>query len=533
MVSATYDLYIDSGRDDQFATNITSYLMEFDIKLGMDKPYSHMANITTAEFKVDNSGQKFSPAHANVLSGYGVGCPIRFRMTYSTTEIHFVGWVVEPEIDPFNTGEQLATINCEGLLRRYKESPAYIELQNSIHVDEAVKLLIQAAKIRPPGYPGWVLGHPYYSRLGETTKLSSVDNYTIIDDGNSRSLWLTQYGVDLPDNLYDALAELAEADRGYFWMNREGIAEYWPRTKIVNNLTAAVDLAEPDIQMSTDPVYQWIPTKVNRVTLRITAKELGTSQTVVGSSDRDIKFSPGDTVNITIPFEIDGEKIGAYEVQNINATYDFTATATHTWKNKTVSFDLGDLVIPTSTIYADRIEISFDCTSSAIPTNYSNYLIQNLQVRGKPIYIRKNEDIAYQDDTDIATSNVFPFNEVSKLITDADFAQEWAIDLVNSRKDDRGLFLEVTISANRDATLMAFVRDINVSNRVSITDTEQTGEDTTEYYIIGYHEWSENSMSVHYVTLYLEPVPPQRWVLGDANYSKLGVTTTLALTDGA
>lgn len=527
-VEATYTWELDTGRDDQFATDISNYVVETEIEWGADKPFMHMARLATMKLTVTNEGQKFSPAHGNALSGLNVGCPGRWKMSYGgTDQYHYTGWLTDLSPDPYAKGSRRATLEFEGLLRRYKETDARIALQTSIHVDEAMIKLIEAAEVLPPGFIGWVLGHPFYSRLGESTILSSSDDYTDIDDGDDRSLWLTNFGDQLKDNLLDTLKELAETDRGLFWVDGAGIASYLPRTAIVSKWQDAVDLTLTLTQMTPPPIYAWVPFKANRVTAQISPRDIGTSQITVGALDRDVKIGRGETVTVTIPFQnADGDPMGAYEVQDVTATTDYQAYARIFYLyNRTINITSYCSAI--TTVFGDRVEVDFTLDSNA-PGEGWDLTVEDIQVRGKPIYLYDKETIVYQDDDDVEDNNVFPADFSLKLMHDAEFAAGWARDVVLARKDDQGYFQEVTISANKNATTMAAVRDINAGKVWSISDTDQTGESAKKYMVIGGKETLIGKN--HLLTAYLQPLPPQGFILGDATYGVLGSTTTLALT---
>jgi len=95
-----------------------------------------------------------------------------------------------------------------------------------------------------------------------------------------------------------------------------------------------------------------------------------------------------------------------------------------------------------------------------------------LQVRGKAVRSREPVTVIAQDATSIAAYQKRKLSLQAPLISDPQQAQEIADYLLGYYKDPLNEVQGIAILANKDATWMAAVRDLELCDRVVITETQ-------------------------------------------------------------
>jgi hypothetical protein len=130
--------------------------------------------------------------------------------------------------------------------------------------------------------------------------------------------------------------------------------------------------------------------------------------------------------------------------------------------------------------------------------------IQKLQVRGRAVRVREKVTVMAEDDTSIATYGARELKLRMPLISDPMHAKLLADYLLDYYKDPLHDVKGVTFFANRNATLMEAARDLELCDKVELSE-EQVGLDAFEGFIYGMtHNINIQDGGVHTVTLDLE-----------------------------
>ncbi|MGJ3239024.1 MAG: hypothetical protein ACFE0Q_10005 [Anaerolineae bacterium] len=248
-MATTWTLSIDWQRTGAFTNlndDITDDVISANWFVGFRKPYQDAADDTMLKIVLNNADRRFSPENSNSpLFGYIAPFrPVRVQSFDGTsTRTHFSGWIetIEPMVNQY--GERQVTIICAGAMLFFKNVDTNIALQENKHTDEIIDVLLDEVRIPPSleddtttglqsailDYPGCNLDEivlpdvrmPRTLQEGRTTLPYAADN------------WVKQGGnPDEPRkrfNAYKAIQDVTAAERGRFFFNRQGQAEFWNR----------------------------------------------------------------------------------------------------------------------------------------------------------------------------------------------------------------------------------------------------------------------------------------------------------------
>jgi hypothetical protein len=249
----------------------------------------------------------------------------------------------------------------------------------------------------------------------------------------------------------------------------------------------------------------------NNVEVTYTPRTVGTSVEVVGAfrQSKALRIEAGETKNVTVQFSDPNNaarRIGVFNAITPVATTDYTATSDELGYGTDLTADL----TVTMTALADRANLTLE------NTGVSALYVQTLQVRGYAVRLNDRLSAIVDDAASQALYQKRTLALQTALISFAPEAQRLAEHLVERYAVPQDEVRNVKFLAHANDALMAFARDVELLQRVTITEGE-TGLDAWDGLIFGM-AWRVAGMT-HEVTLQVQTpytLPVGEWILGTA-----------------
>jgi len=226
-----------------------------------------------------------------------------------------------------------------------------------------------------------------------------------------------------------------------------------------------------DYEMSATSAY-------NHVEVTCYPRTIGTAYEILGRLDQAEApgIEPGGSVTYEITFRDPSNSavtLGGKSVITPVATTDYTCTSDEAGEGDDLT---SDVTVSNCDKYGDRVSVTLDNGGAVIA------YIQTLEVRG--LAVRALESI-----TVTATNDEEPVRRLrvdAPLMSSQVDAQNLADYLLSYYADPLHDIKSVEIFANSNATFMAAVRDLDLCDRVVITES-QTGLDAQAAFIYAMH----------------------------------------------
>lgn len=469
---ATYGLYVDWNNDGDFSDageDITADFISATIQRGFSSPLARTPGVARATFIVLNTAKTYSPPlHATVLPRRQV----KFDMTYGgTTVTLFRGYLDDIQPDFGQYSERRAKLTCvdaQALLDMYEGE---IAMLTNIYADDVIEAVVSAV-YTPPG----------------TAYQSGVNPFPTSAEG-----WTVTETIRASQKIQDACT----SDWGKFFIGKNGYPTFYNRHQMP--LDSTTELTLSDTMLNLDYVKA-VADVYNYIEITCYPRSLGQVREVLGRlSQTDApRLEAGASQLFLLRFRdpINAKiQMGGYSCTTPAATTDYTATDDPTGLGNDETAN----VTASATFYGDHAEVTL--TNAAAYPVY----IQTLQVRGYAVRAREPVTVIAQDATSITAYQKRKLSLQAPLISDPQQAQELADYLLSYYKDPLNNVSGIEILANKDATWMAAVRDLELEDRVVITET-QVGLSAWAGYIYSLNHNIVNRYQ-HRLTFALEQAP--------------------------
>lgn len=477
--TATYILQVDWNNDGDFADageDISSDWMSALIRRGYVNPLARVPSVGRATFILRNAAKSYSPpSQADVLPRRQV----KFSMTYGGSTVVLFRGFVESIIPTFGTKlERRATLECVDALALLDLYEGAIALQTNVYADDVIQATVAAAYTPP--------ATSYQSGLNLFP--TSADRWAwseVISTGQSR--------MEEARAAQKILAACA-SDWGRFFVAKDGTATYYNRHQMPLDTTTKLTLDDTMVKMD----YQKAVTTVfNYIEVTCHPRSVGTTVEVIGRiSQHDApSIEASDSRTFVIKFRDSANqsiRLGGKDCITPVAATDFSCTSDLGGEGN----DENASITPSATFYGDHAEVTL-ANGAAYPV-----YVQKLQVRGMAVRAREPVTMVAQDATSITAyqKRRLPINApLMSSLMDAQLLADYLLDYYKDPLDDvRG----VTIFANKDATFMAAVRDLELMERIVLTES-QTGLSSFAGYIYQMIHRIDNKFN-HRLTFSLE-----------------------------
>lgn len=451
--TATYELHVDWDNNGNFTTagdDISADVQSVTIDRGFYGPLGRVAAVGRLTVVLDNQGQTYSPElDADIVPRR----PVRFRMTYnSTTVVKFRGFLEEMRPEGGQYLSRRAVMECVDAMALLDTHEAVLAVQENAYADDIIDAVVDA--IYTPPSTNYQAGLNLFPVSGEKWTLHPVWGQSLGPYRRERI------------NGTQKITDAATADWGRFFIAQDGAPTYYNRHQTPLDSTADLTLNDTMLNLSyakgERDIYNHVevtchPRKVSasdEVLARIPPER---PERIGASSSRTFVLDYRDPANQAI-------RVGGFSVNTPVADTDYTATSDEAGEGT----DLTASVQSASNNYADRAEVTLTNNAS------QPVWIQRLQVRGRAVRTREPATAQKTDSTSISAygRRKLPVDAVlMNTMPDADRLAEYLLDV---HKDPRPRVERVVINGNRNATLMAAVRDLELLDRVDVTET-QTG----------------------------------------------------------
>lgn len=456
---ATYALYVDWNGDGDFVDageDISDDWISINISRGYSSPLARFPSVGRMDVVLRNAAQTYSPpSNADARPERAV----RLDMTYDgNTETLFRGWIetLRPEFGT-RRGRRaiMECVDAISLLDRYQGE---IALLTNSRADEIIEDVV-AAVYTPPSTS--------YD-VGINTFPTAADRWSgvLTPLANAAGANALTQTVRASDKILDA----CEADWGRFFISGAGVPTFHNRHHMPFDSTTVLTLDDTmvgmDYQMSGESVYD-----VVEVTCH--PRKIGATNEVLGELDQTTPppIEDGDSVTFDIRFRDPSNTavtLGGLNVITPVATTDYKCTDDEPGEGTDETANVG----VSMTAYGDHAEVQL--------TNNAGHIVylQTLRVRG--IAVRSWAAVTIMASQ--ASDQPRRLSLDAALMSNPVHAQslaDWLLDYYGSPLHD---VRNNEIIGNSSAALMAAVRDLDLMDRVVVTES-QTGLSAQAGYI--------------------------------------------------
>jgi hypothetical protein len=521
----TWTIAVDWDRNNDFTgtlDDVTSRVISAKWALGMRAPYTPIANEATLDLVLDNTDRRYSPDNsAGPLAGKLVPQrPLRIQSSDgTTTRTHWLGWIesIEPALGRY--GKRTVRITAMGAMQFLKATETKLPLQLNKQTDQIIAELIKEVVMPPALNRAWILGRVGNSEVGVSMFLGDTSAYSTLDSGKltlamSADNWVIQNNasdvIKSSFDVYRAINDIATAEGGKFFFDREGRAIFYNRHRFLLGGTPVVTVDDSMSEM----LYSFGGRDYlkNEVTVVCHPRTISPAATALLWSlpeGNSIVVPPGKTIDLFVKFEDDSRK----RVGGRDAYVDLT----------TLTIEEGSASV-TIAASANGAELKLFNTASL------DAIITKLEIRG-----RKIVDNGEMEATALDTGSIIDYGRRTMRlnmpsIDNLEEAQHIADFERNRRKTPQGMVEAVTFKSHGlsggGQHAQQLTRTMGDLIRVQETQTEHEGN----YYIIGEaHELTQGA-TLWKTTWYLEPAPLPTalpWQVGVAGRAELGTATRL------
>lgn len=239
-MSARFFVVYDAQDDGTFSTALSASVVRATWRLGMARAYDGLAQVGEALLTVR------APEGLDALFPQGVPFGLRMQIRSEAdgvSRVQFTGTLVQLTPSTGDWGAHTAELRLVCPLAGVYAQQVSAALLENARVAGGVHALLDAAALPLRWRAGaWQLGNPATSTLDTSTRLPVSDAFTPRDfqDGVSVFEWLGDTWDDVP--LARALRELIDAERGRFYVNREGAFVLLERHELLRRRTPSATL---------------------------------------------------------------------------------------------------------------------------------------------------------------------------------------------------------------------------------------------------------------------------------------------------
>lgn len=467
MVYATYALYIDWNNDGDYGDageTVTADWIGSNISRGFSNPLARVAKVGTMDFTLLNTNQEYSPESvANVLPRR----PVRLTMTYDGDTVTLYEGMLDSINPSYAASDPLkyAGFACVDDMDRLDRFEGDIAILTNTHANDVIEDVVAA--VYTPTATDYDAGINLYPVASDRWTGSTRGIVNIAGTGGSTVV----QEVRASDKILDA----ATGDWGHFYIAKDGTPTFRNRHKMPFDSTTVLTLNETQsavrYEKSTQPI-------LNHISVTCYPRKIGQTNEVLGRIDQTTPpiIEDGESITLEVRFQDpvnNAVTLGGKDVITPVASTDYECTddepgeGTDETANVSVSM----------TAYGDYAEI--ELTNSAGHAVF----VQKLQVRGIAVRSWQAVTVTAEDSTSQDDYGRRSLAIDAALMSNPIHAQNLADWLLDYYKDPQPI-VSVTFSANANATLMEAARDLELLDRVVLTDT-QTGLSSDVFFVYG------------------------------------------------
>ncbi len=315
----TYIVGIDFDSDGAF-TDISADVLALDWRLGLAAPYESAAAPSAARITVRSPAGAYSPERTPLYPG----TPVRIQSADgAAVRTHFTGLVRSVEPQPGDQGARTAVIHARGLEFDLDECRIRLPPLVNTRADAVIAAALDAAPLRRPVLKGrWLVGRAGHSELGTNTRLPGLALPRSLETGKTALAYVGDtWGDGIPAG--EAVRQAAEAERGRFFISRQGTAVFYNRHHLLKDRTPQAVFADDMDGLA----YSYGAGLVSRVRVRFSPRVVGAAESELWALGEPHRLPPGFSRIIARFVESDGRPMGALEVLPPARGVDFSASS--------------------------------------------------------------------------------------------------------------------------------------------------------------------------------------------------------------
>lgn len=451
MPDATYSFHVDFDGDNQFDDGeLSGELVSTTITRGFSNPLARMATAGRAVFVIQNVDKSHSPPLA---AGRVPMRQVRFRMTSGgNTSTLFRGFLENIRSVPAPSGPpKTLALECVDAIALLDMHEGAIPLQFNAQAHEIVSAIISSVYSAPgTNYENGINSFP-----------TSGERWSGLRSG--MTLMPRMAGPQEVINASGKLTDTAVSDWGRFFIDGQGrptfhnrhhqLLNTTPRLTLVNQMHG-MDYALEAMAIINDVEIQYSPRVIGGRGEVLGSLSPGRAIAIDGNSSEQFTLRYADPANSEV-------RVGGYQlVIPLQSGTDFMVTSDEAGEgnneNGSVSINVDG--------HADQAEITV--TNNVNRTVY----LQKLQIRGRAVRVRRPETARAFDGTSINTYRRRVAALTAPLMNSHAQAQRLAEHLIDQHSEPRDMVTGVRIYANRNSTFLNAVRQMELGDRVRITE---------------------------------------------------------------
>lgn len=501
-MAIAYIITVDSD-DDGLGEVITPTVLEVSWRLGMEAAYDSVAAPSWARVVVRNRDGAYSEAgplrpgqRLSIASDDG-----------ATVRVHFTGVIraIEPSAGEY--GPRTATIWAAGAEAVLAASRVRQAWGGPSRADDIINRILDAVPFRRPILTGYCLvGVAGYNALG-TAKLFGP---AIARDLQSGKSLLLSGGEDWGAGVRasDAIQQMASAERGRFFIARDGTAVFLNRHHTLTVEEASATFRDDMEGLS----YSYGADVVNHVRVTMRPRLVGAAGEILWALANPQPLPPRASRRIIAPYrDAEQRPSGALAVIPPRRGSDYlAATAAQGGQDRTEA-------VVVALVQAAASAATLDIRNTSDETLY----LTALNLRGTPLRVGDRLALEQSDETSASFYGRGTLDLELSALGDIETAEQLARYELARRKDPRGVARALDVAANRHPQ-HALARTL--FDRIAIQES-QTGH-SADYFIIGEAHTVDRGGARHRVRWTLEPADSERFVI--IGYSALDSGRVLA-----
>lgn len=495
-MSGRYIIAIDQNHDGTFLDleeDLAASVLELKWRLGLRQPYDSMADYGTAQIALRNVRGRFSPERKRLEIGTRVQIACedgRQRVTL------FTGFIKQVTVEAGDWGEGQSVVQVQDIQPWLEASPARLSPISKVSADVVIDRLLDRALVRRPAVAGYcIIDVPGHDLIDSVRVFPSQHLARRLQAGKTRFPYVGDWWGEAT-SIRAAIRDLAESERGRFYIDRAGDAVFLNRhqTLVSDRLSATFD---NDME---GMAYAYGDQHINRFTLRMTPREVGTGGTVLWRLARAERIGARTGLVLSLHFTDElGRPVGLLEFERLQAAFHRDETGGSGPIREQVS--------------ARIIEIGFTSLLARLENNSArDVFLTELLVIGKPLYRRDPLELTLSDGAGIHLNGLRHVTQDLPALSDMATARAFASYELTRRKQPAGTVRELWLDARQHPS----ARRLSLFDRIRISET-RTGHQNQEYFIIGEEHRVSQGGARHEIRWTLEPADQSRFVvIGDS-----------------
>ena len=492
-----YIIAMDKNRDGDFADvseDIAGETLELRWRLGMRQPYDSIADYSQAQIRLRNPRGDFSPER-NQLD---IGARLRIQSRDGqTTRTHFTGFIryIKPEAGDW--GQKQALIHLQDVQPWLDDSPVRPAPQVNTTADAVIDSLLDQATLRPESLAGYcIIDVVGYNQIDSVKIFPPQTLARRLAVGKTRFAYVGDWWSE-STSVRQAIRELAESERGRFYIDREGRAVFLNRHHTLVHKTVAASF--DDDMDGLD--YRYGDDGLNRISLLLTPREAGGGGTLLWQLTQAQAIGQKQELTLNLRFVDErNAPLGLLELERLEASF-------HRRPDRS-----GDAIQGPAAV--EIVEVGWTSVQVQVRNRGAqDVYLTGLRVIGRPLYRRDPLEIVVSDAESITFYGLKQMSLDLPALSDIETAQAFAAYEVARRKPPVGAVRTLTLNANDHPNAAL---NLSLFERIRITES-QTGQRAAEYFIIAEEHHVSLGGARHEVAWTLEPADSTRFVIVDSS----------------